>query len=106
MAETWSDYRSWYDEEPQPPKEIKEPSFDYDRMSDIEEFTNYEFDNTTKISALVGEVGTEAQKTAITINDTLSNVGDGITSMSQLIKYMPLILVGGFFLYANKKGAI
>lgn len=99
MDGQWSD---WSGKDISP---IKKPIYNYDRMVELEEYTDYNFPISTKATVLVDELGTEATQTASSIDNFFTNVGDGLMATSQLIKYLPIILVAGFVLYINKKGS-
>ena len=75
----------------------------YDRMKSIEENTGYKFDTLEKAGALGSDLVKEVSNTGTTINDTLSNIGDGVKNGAKLLKYLPILalLGGGYYIYSK-----
>lgn len=82
-----------------------EPNYSYDRMSEIENYTNYYFSPVTKAETLAQEVQIEAEKDWRNVESVFSNAAAGIQNSAQVFRYLPFLalVAAGYFVY--KKAA-
>jgi len=90
----WTQYREECQNKPFQP--IKEPVYNYDRMKALEDNSPYEFDTITKTKVLASEVKDKAVETAKSIDNTIQNIGSGITFTAKVLKYAPIVILGAF----------
>ena len=93
----WRQYDDNYNEDTI--EEVKPlSSIDYDRMTQIEDLTDFEFSTVDKSTSLIKGIGNEATKSITKAGGFFDNVFNGLNGMSKLFKYLPFLLVGYFSL--------
>ncbi len=71
----------------------------------LEEYSNYVFGPTVKISTFVDELGNEANNTWKNIDSVFTNVGAGIQNGSNVIKVLPILAIATVGYLAYKRFA-
>lgn len=66
---------------------------DYERMKEIEKYTDFEFSTTDKIKAFGSGIAEEAQKTANYIDEVGTGFAEGLKVVAVNAKYLPLIAI-------------
>lgn len=75
--------------------------YSYDRMQSISDYTGYDFSVYDQSKAIINDVKNEAYKTGIDLSDTVSSIGNGISTGAQILKFLPILAIG-YFLLSSK----